>query len=257
MKIKELCLKCDKDKVYDEYTKYYTIIEDYEKDRFSEDELLIIYKKFKDKFFKLIDTISSYEKDEKSDMLFFIAKQTNSDFENPYVYYTPFLINKEDLKNNGYKNFTLWNDEGEVRIEHYAYDFYPLKKISQIDIAIDTIENFDINLITAIFLEEIIFMGLDEQSIEARQEEITNELKQALDELKEEECIDADVFFEQLEQELLDSCETQEAREALILDRQKREKHRIDNADFMRKTMTSNHQACIDVVANEYIKRWG
>lgn len=255
MIIQDLAKKCDLNEVYTLYTKYFDIIDDYLINQYTEEEIKLIQEKYKKGMETIINDLKSHDTTQ-SDNIVFVVQQTNTDFADPYAYYDVFHIKQKELLEKGKKPFTLWNDDLGNRIEHYCFDFLTRKEIAGFNVSDISIQRYGINLCMTIILHPIMFWGFDEKDAEEYKENCISDLEKSLENIENgtEKYIDADDLFEKLHQEILDSCETEEERLAIIQDRKERKEHRKKNHDFLIKTMNENHKCCIDIVKEEYDK---
>lgn len=236
----------------EEYIKYNPILEDYERKAISDEQ----YEKIKARFMELAEKrIREFVNIEpkKTDAVIFVVKQKETMFDSKEdEYLHSFLCKKEDIKEKGYLDFSLWNDE-KPRIEHYAYDFSPIEEIMGCDVYLED----DNNIIFALFeiFRELTFNGLTEESSEARKEEILESIKEAEEDIKAGRTYTMEEVFEKLDAEILEGA-SEEEREQILKDRAERKKNEPRNNRYSSVVMMYNHNVCIQAIRAYYLENF-
>lgn len=242
------------------YRVLYPIFEDYEEEfykkekgqDFIEEKYDIFFKVLKNRFKELFDI-----EEKETDEIIFVLNLKEAIFDSGYedYYIESFKCNKKDILEKMDEEFGLWNDN-LPRIEHYAYDYMPINELLGTELFYS--ENIcEIDVLCTI-LHQIVLHGFTEKQKEESFDNLCAQLDEAMKDYEEGRCFDADDVFEELEQEILDSCKTEEDRQKIIEQRQERKKNEYRDKLFLHLVMKINHKECVKLIeewcVNEILK---
>lgn len=254
MKVKELFIKNKENlnQIIETFKHDITIFEEYELETLSQEKIDNIYNNLKKVFKNKIEEIINVEFQETNDVIFVLKLEEQSfETKNKESYFHSFCCKKSEINEKIEDEFTLWNDNNGNRIEHYCYDYTPLKEIVNSDVYFSN-EVSEIQAI-CVLLNNIIEHGLTE---EIRQENLTklmDMLDESIKDIENGNFIDADTMFEELENDILDGASNEE-KENILKSREFRKKYQkeIDICNYL--TSRINHKKCISLIEEYYIE---
>ena len=254
MKVKELFLKNKKnlDSIIETFKKEITIFEDYELETFSQEKIDNIYNNLEKILRNKIKEIINIEQ-ENVDNVIFILKLNEQCFETKLkeTYLHSFSCKKSEIDEKIKEEFTLWNDNNGNRIEHYCYDYTPLKEIANSDVYFSN----EISKIQAIcvLLDNIIEHGYTEEMREESLSKLMDMLDESIKDIENGNFIDAETMFEELDNDILDGASNEE-KESILKNREFRKKYQneIDICNYL--TNRINHKKCISLIEEYYIE---
>lgn len=195
--------------------------------------------------FERIDKMIQIEDINTEDMLF-VVKYEEESYENQGdFYYSTFSIKIEEAKNK------LENLDNE-RIENYAYEACSFEKIANFEVAKASVEEYGVELCCAVILNEINFFGLTDETRAKEISEMKKSLKESLEEVENGHTISGEDFLEDLRQEILDDCESDEEREYILLKREFEEKTEAFRMDYMQKMIEKNHVQIMEMIKKSF-----
>lgn len=253
MTVKELCLLCNKDKIFNTYKKNHYIIQDYEINHYGEEKTKIIYNKYKESLYQLIDEFKNFNNNRNKEKILFVVKEKDTGYESTTINYSCFVINKKDLLKN--EDFTIWsNDENNLPI--FSYDFMKREDISKLSVAQISLDRYGVDICLAEILRSIIFWGFSEEKAIEYQEEITKDLEKNIDNMKPENCKPFDEVIDRLTQEIIEQCDDLEEKEKIIQREKEHKKNKDRDRKYMEKILNENKAYCLEMLKIErnYIK---
>ena len=165
------------------------------------------------------------------------------------------VIKDEEAQSALGKNFTIWNDEGETRIEHYGIDFISVAELAGYMVAEQSVENLGIEVCCACILQDLFEWGLTEEARKEHFEELKEMLDESMKDLDEGRYTSAEELFEDLDKEILAEASDDE-REYWRLEKEFKRKVREIERRYSQKINDENHKMFIDAVKNEYGNRF-
>lgn len=231
------------------FRKEYPIFEDYEEEHYGTKKIEEVYQKFFclfDKKFK--DMLVA--KIERTDNIIFIVKQKESSYEYNFNsdYLHSFSCKRKDILNNMNEEFSLWNDN-LPRIEHYVYDYVPFNELLGTDVFFSN-DISEIEVICVI-LHEIFRHGFEEYDRECSLNNLINMLEESVKDIEEENTIDSETFFEQLQNEILEKA-SEDEKKSILKDRENHKRNKNRDRLFSHLVIRINHKKCISLI-EEYL----
>lgn len=208
-------------------------------------EVLEAKEKFSKLMFEKIDKMIQIE-DQNTESMVFVVKYEEESYENQgEFYYSTFSVEKEEAKNK-LKNFD------NERIENYAYEACSFEEIANFEVAKASIEEYGIELCCAVILNEINFFGLTNETRAKEISELKKSLEESLEDIQNGRTISGEDFLEELKQEILDNCESEEEREYILLNREFEEKTEEFRMDYMQKIIEKNHVQIMEMIKKSF-----
>lgn len=208
-------------------------------------EVLEAKEKFSKLMFEKIDKMIQIE-DQNTESMVFVVKYEEESYENQgEFYYSTFSVEKEEAKNK-LKNFD------NERIENYAYEACSFEEIANFEVAKASIEEYGIELCCAVILNEINFFGLTDETRAKEISELKKSLEESLEDIQNGRTISGEDFLEELKQEILDNCESEEEREYILLNREFEEKTEEFRMDYMQKIIEKNHVQIMEMIKKSF-----
>ena len=94
------------------------------------------------------------------------------------------------------KDFHVFDNEGEARVEHYGIDQAPMEKMVNYTIAQSSLEKLGKEICVAKILSELFFWGMFPKEREERVNELAESLQECINNIDEEELVDEKSFDE-------------------------------------------------------------
>lgn len=173
----------------------------------------------------LILNIIKAKADEKdAEKILFCIPYYSADYDDKNkIEYSTFFVHKEEAIQK--INLPDWANDDDMMVMHYAYDFSPLHEVVGMTIAECCLSgNLAVPVleITTDILENLSFFGYEEEPRLQRLDEIFSELDESMKHYQEAveqgkpAGTPAKVVFEQMRQDILNSCETEDERNHYI-----------------------------------------
>lgn len=192
----------------------------------------------------------------------FVMDRTSTEFGKGYIkHIEAFLVKDEEAFSKYYKNFTIWNDAGECRIEHYAFDFETPDIIAKYSIADESIKHMGIEACCAAILNEICFWRERTSSEKLdvdNKEDLFIALDEAIKDIESQKVFEVDNIDELME-ELNDDFEwewTEEDQEYRKLYMAFKKSVKNLEMKHSERVGEEDHQRYIAAIRNEYQKRY-
>lgn len=182
----------------------------------------------------------------------FVMERKSTEYDRPFESYTEaFFVKDEEAYDKVDKDFAIWNDNRECRIEHYAFDFEPLQTIANYKIAKESVRHMGIEACCAAILNEICFWGLVESIRIAKIEELKEAISDNENTRKYEFDNVADLMAD-LEADL-ELTDTEKEYRKYYQEFKNKVRH-IEKA-YSDKVSNEDHMHYISAVRNEYLGR--
>lgn len=208
-------------------------------------DVLEAKERFSGLMFQRIDKIIQVEDENTEDMVF-VVKHENESYENRgEFYYSTFSVEMEEAKNK------LKNLDNE-RIENYAYEMCDFEEIANFEVSKESVREYGKELCCAIILNEINFFGLTDETRAKEINEMKKSLGESLEESEKGHTISGEDFLEELKQEILDDCESEEERKYILLEREFGEKTKEFRQAYMQKMIEKNHKKIIEMIKKSF-----
>lgn len=227
------------------YRENFPLFEDYEEEFYNEDYINNTYNKFfvlfDEKFIEFLNLEL-----EPSNNVIFILKLKETLFESKYKksYIHSFSCKKNEILNKMSEEFSMW-DENKPRIEHYCYDYTPIKELLNTEIFFSN-DVSEIEVICTI-LHEIFIHGFTEKNREENLQNLISKLEISIKNIEAGETIDFDTFFEKLENEVLETISEKE-KEKILKERELKNKNKNRDKLYLSLVCRINHKKCIQLV---------
>lgn len=253
MTVQELFTKANKQMVFNAYTLIEPLFDD-----LNTDSLAIQAGKMeiiKNRIFSLCDHICKCQPVQGEKETVFVMEKSNTQYGRSYIKEIEvFTIKDNEALNTIDKDFTIWNDKGEVTLGHYDIGFMPFEEVAAYDIAKESVNTYGIDVCCAAILTEMCFCGTTIEGREERVNEIIEELENSVRNLKPEECIPAEEVFASLEEKYFSEMSDDEKLyrqykkefEEKVRDIERRELRRVTDED---------HKKYIEIIRTEYNTR--
>lgn len=258
MNIKEVLNKCNNEDIITSYLLLFDVIPYPDSLNISTKDKLIITNKFKIKADKFISDLKKLEPAKTvNEMTIFFTELKEASKERICEKYSySFALENNEVKEKVEKDFTLWNDTKEVRIEHYAYDMSPLSELLSYNIASVSIDELGGPICIAMILDEVFHYGYDIEQTDTRREEfkktITAALDEAISDLDKSKSISLEDFMADMEKEILDSCNDDDERNYIIEQRKFKKNVNDIESRYSYKVNTENHNHLIKLIKEEH-----
>lgn len=186
----------------------------------------------------------------------FVMERKSTEYDRPFESYTEaFLVKDEEAFDKVDKDFTIWNDKGECRIEHYAFDFESLQTIANYKIAEESVRHMGIEACCAAILNEVCFWGLIESIRNATIEELKESIEEAISDNEHTRKYEFDNVAD-LMADLEDDLElTDTEKEYRKYYQEYKNKVRNIEKAYADKVSNEDHMRYILAVKNEYLGR--
>ena len=254
MHVWELFAKADPEIVFYAYTLVRPVFSEYGEQNIAEQAIILrsIKSHIKEYCKKISDSDIDYSCEEHT--IFVLAMKESSYRESYKTIFGCHVIDDEEAKQALKKDFTIWNDVGETRLEHYGIDFVSVEELAGYTIAQQSVDDMGIEVCCACILQELFEWGFTEEARKEHFEELKERLEEAKKEYEEGRCISGEEFMEELRKEILADANEDEKEyrkykdefDEKVIDIERRYSYKIDE---------ENHKMFIDAVKNEYWKR--
>lgn len=208
-------------------------------------EVLEAKEKFSELMFERIDKMIQIEDKNTEDMVFVVKYEEESYESQGDFYYSTFSIKIEEAKNK------LKNLDNE-RIENYAYEACSFEKIANFEVAKASVEEYGVELCCVVILNEINFYGLTDETRGKEISGLKKSLEESLEEAEKGHTISGENFLEELKQEILDNCKSDEEREYILLKREFEEKTKDFRQAYMQKMIEKNHVKIMEMIKKSF-----
>ena len=165
-----------------------------------------------------------------------------------------FIICDEEILPVLDKDFHLFNDDGEVRINHYGFDMDRMSVIAGYKVADSSIELLGKEICAAYILSSMFFFGFMREDREKNLEKFFEDLEESVKEIERGEVVSHELIFEELEEELKKDMSDEE------IAYQKAKKNFEKNVEEIEekhrhKMLAERHQMYVDTIRREYRQR--
>lgn len=152
------------------------------------------------------------------------------------------------------KDFTMWNDDGEVRLDFYGLDFVSLPVLAGYRIAKKSVLEQGTDVCCAVILHDLFLWGITEDQHKKSLKELVNKLKEAEEDLLHNRTISHEELWAELEKDFLNKG-TEDEKEHYRLEREYHNKVKEIEERHMMSIINKDHQRFIDIVRDEYSDR--
>lgn len=238
---------------FNTYRKNFTIIDEIDSLKMTEDDIIAAHAIFADNAKRFIENFVNMPSGLKPcDCVLFVV--SNIDVSGKTRTLSSFYCYKDEISRK-ISNFSLWDGDDDTRIEHYGYDMSPLEDIIDMDVFIDESvicnskeEGFNRpNILAACdIFRNLTFFGIKANDREKRIEELVESLTKSIEEIESGnmEYFTADEVFDKLFSDI-SSIDSQEHQER-------------ENPDDITKTsvvLSINHRICQNAVARYWVEQ--
>ena len=251
MTVKELFRKSDAGTVFHAYTLVRPVFDDLDNHTMQEQAMLL--KKLREHIEEVCSQIGDCEiqEVEKSKTVFVIGR-TRTEWGKSYILDMEcFTTYDEEAQESVKTNFTMWNDEGDTRLEFYGLDFEKLDVIAGYTIAAPSVLEYGIDVCCAVILRDIFVWGITEEQHEERYVEVTRDLDAGIKDYEAGELMSADEVFALLEEELYKDASEDEKEHRKYEHEYENNVEEIESR-YREKICNEDHQRFIDMVRREY-----
>lgn len=251
MTIQELFRKSDAETVFHAYTLVRPVFDDLDNHTMQEQAMSL--KKLREHIEEVCSQIGDceIERAEKSKTLFVIGR-TRTEWGKSYIRDMECFTTCDKEAQEAVKtNFTMWNDEGDTRLEFYGLDFEKLNVIAGYTIATSSVSEYGIDVCCAVILRDIFIWGITEEQREESYDKVTRDLDAGIKDYEAGRFMSADEVFASLEEELFkDASEDEKEHRKYELEYENNVEE--IEARYCEKICIEDHQRFIDMVRREY-----
>ncbi len=162
-------------------------------------------------------------------------------------------VKDKDVEDAIGRDFTIWNDKGEVRIEHYGLDFISVEELAGYSIAEDSVVQQGVNVCCACILNELFCWGYTEETREAKRIDLEEKIDEAMKDFEEGRCYTNEEVMAKLKAKIWANATD---------DEKEYEKYRKEFGDkvsdiegrYSQKLNEENNQMFIDAIKKEFGK---
>lgn len=251
--VQELFRKADKKMVFNAYTLIEPLFDD-----LNMDSLAVKAEKIeiaRERIFSLCDHICECDPVQGEKETIFVMERPGAPYEKQHVKEIDvFCVNDKEADKAVDKDFSLWDDEGEVRIGHFAIDLLPFDEVAAYNIAGESVAMEGIDVCCAAILNELCFWGTSIKDREKRMKQVVEELKICVSNQKNEDYVPCEEMFARLDEKIT-SCMSEDEKLYHQYKIEFKEKVRDIEERRMIKTMNETHKMYIDTIRREYMSR--
>lgn len=251
MTIQELFRKADPELVFHAYTLIRAFFDDL--DTHTMQEQAVILRNFRTYIGEVCAQIATcdIEREERSQTLFVIGR-TSLKWEESHIQDLEcFTIYDDEAKKAVECNFTMWNDDGDMRLEHYGIDFVKIPALAGYHIAKSSVEEQGIDVCCAVILEELFSWGLTEEQREERYEELVKRIKKSEQEVEAGHVVTSEELWEELDKEFLEHA-SEDEKQHMYFEREYEKNVEEIEQRHREEISAKDHQRFIDIVKKEY-----
>lgn len=167
---------------------------------------------------------------------------------------TGFVVYDDQIEHNLEKDFHLFGDDGELRIEHYGFDMMMVEELAACRIAKESIYKLGAAICASYILSEIFFFGFDKDEREQYINEIYADLDKANQEIENGECVSAEELFEEMKKDLYKD-ETEDEFQYRQAKEEFDQKVQDIETRYRKKVTEEIHKQYVDAIRKEYKDR--
>ena len=255
MTVQELFRKANKQMVFNAYALIEPLFDDLNKDSLAvkAGKMEII----KNRIFTLCNHICECKPVQGKQETVFVMEKSSTQYGYSYIKeIEAFCIKDDEALNAVDKDFTIWNRNGEVILNHYDISVVPFEEVVAYTIAGESVATYGVDACCAAILNQMCFWGTTVESRNERIEDVINELEESAKNIKLEECISHEELFAELEEELISDMSDDEKLYHQY-EKEFRQKVRdIERREMIRVT-DGDHKRYIEIIRAEYNDRIG
>lgn len=165
---------------------------------------------------------------------------------------TLFSIFDDEAYQKVRRDFSLWTEGGECRIERYGIDMSKPESVAGYHIAKKSVEMLGITACCVEILHELFTFGYSDESREKNIQELYERIKEAEENIAEGKFYSHEEVFEQLWKEMLGNCENTDEREHMILEREYESKVEKIERRYTQEILKVNHKKIVEMIRDEY-----
>lgn len=260
MLVKELFQSLNRDDIVDAYMFRYGLRADsIEASGHTLEENMRAVRRERRMVFDLVDRICQMDtSNEFSDDILFVIPYKDSYWEDRgKTVFDAHVVHKSEALSK--IKSSDWVDDGDDRVEGYAFEFCPTEEIISYTVSEACLKKVNHLDITTEVLSELSFFGYETESRDSRVVDEMEEIGRRVDDMDarlacgEEAGIPAEQVFAELDKHFLDSCETDEEREHLLLEREFDDKVRDIEYRYAMRFVEINRKITEDFYKSEFL----
>lgn len=251
MMIQELFQQAESNRVEEAYFLQHKIFESYEKH--SLDEKIEAVMRIKKYIREHINRLATCNINREEPQTVFIIELPCECYEDKgKTELTLFSVFDDEVYQKIQRDFSLWNDDRECKIERYGIDMSKLECIAGYHIAKKSVETLGITACCVEILHELLTFGYSDESREKNIQELYECIKKSEENIAEGKFYSHEEVFEQLWEEMLGNCENTDEREHMILEREYESKVEKIEHRYTQEILKDNHKKIIEWIRDEY-----
>ncbi len=194
------------------------------------------------------------EKAEEPETIFILELESPSWEERGQREFECFSVKDREASEKARRNFTVWNREGDCRIEHYVIDMTPMKTLAGYSIAGNSVKEYGAELCCATVLDELFWDGYTEESRKENVGRIRTELEERVRKMEDhpESLIPAEKVYGELRQNIMGECEDEDERQHMMMEHTYEKSVEEIEMRHAAKILERNHQKVIGAIREEY-----
>lgn len=253
MTIQELFRKSDAEIVFHAYTLIRPVFDEF--DDHTMQERATVLKKLRSHIKTVCNQIASCETTtaERSKTLFVIGR-SRLEWGESYLQDLECFTTYDDDASNAVKcNFTMWNDDGDVRLPFYGIDFESIPVIAGYNIAKPSVVEQGIDVCCAVILRELFRWGHTEEHRKESFKDLCERLKEAEIDVDSGNTITSEELRDYFDNKFMEHASEDEKMHHLYK-REFEEKVEEIEQRYREDIILKDHQRVIDIVKKEYTR---
>ena len=251
MTIQQLFKKADTETVFHAYTLIRPVFDEF--DNHTMQEKARVLKEFRKHIEEVCNQFANCEPEiDKRAKTLFVIGRTHIKWGESYLQDIECFTTYDDEAASDVKtNFTMWNDDGEGRLNYYGIDFDAISVIAGYSIAAPSVIEQGIDVCCAAILQELFTWGLTSEQRKDSFDDLSEKLKEAEIDVENGRTISAEELLDHFDEEFMKDA-TDDEKEHHRLRREYEKSVREIEHRYSEGILTKDHQRFIDIVRSEY-----
>ncbi|WP_022763325.1 DUF6557 family protein [Butyrivibrio sp. AD3002] len=201
--------------------------------------------------------IKDYDIDEDGDPhTIFILEEKSSEWgESSKKTIDAFCIRDEEAFEVIAKKFTIWDEEGAYRLNHYGFDLIPFCEVAGYNVAAESVRKLGVDVCCATILRRMFYWGFTDEDREERIKEFKNKLDKSFGQIERGETVYANIIDDdEIEKDLRSKMTPDELVHDIFSEEYEDKVKEIEDR-YCAKIMNENHKKYIETIRREYENR--
>lgn len=256
MIIQELFKKADIENVFNAYILIRPVFDDL--DRHTMQEKVVALKKLRKHINDACVQIATCAVDVTDEpKTLFVIGRTRTKWGESYIQDLECFSTKDtDAIEAVKKNFTMWTDDGDVRLDFYGLDFISPPVLAGYCIAKPSLLEQGVDVCCAVILREIFLWGITEEQRKENRRDLEISLKEAEEDILNNRTIPFEEFWAELENDYFNNYKgSEDEKEHYRLEREYQDKVKEIERRHSMNIMENDHKRFVGIVRDEYSSR--